>query len=130
MATYGTSPEGGGLRALFESSPAVRVHTSAAAETAFLLGLIALCAAPFAMMHVLTLVLGGLSIFFAIAGVATSSRPNVSGSALAGLGVLFACIALMLVGLRYLGLDTAFGDSWVPTIRGWLDNLNSLIPLS
>src|ERR687887_329366 len=109
MATYGTSPEDSGIHALFESSPAVRVHTSAAAEIAFLLGLIALCAAPFAMMHVLTLGLGGLGIFFAVAGVATSSRPNVSGGSLAAVGVLFSCIALVLVGLRYLGLDTAFG---------------------
>jgi len=130
MATYGTSPEEGGIRALFESSPAVRVHTSASAETAFLLGLIALCAAPFAVMHGVALTAGGLGIFFAVVGVATASRPNVSGGVLAGIGVLLSCAALVLVGLRYVGLDTAFGDAWVPTIRQWLDDLNALLPRS
>lgn len=130
MATYGTSPEEGGIRALFENSPAVRVHTSASAETAFLLGLIALGAAPFAVTQGVALTAGGLGIFFAVVGVATASRPNVSGGVLAGIGVLLSCAALVLVGLRYVGLDTAFGDGWVPTIRGWLDDLNALLPRS
>ena len=130
MTTYGTSPEDGGVRALFESSPAVRVHTSVAAETAFLLGLVALCAAPFAVTHGVALTAGGLGIFFAVAGVATASRPNVAGGGLAGIGVLLSCIALVIVGLRYVGLDTAFGDAWLPTIREWLDELNALLPRS
>jgi hypothetical protein len=128
VATYDTSPADGGIQAIFDSSPAVRVHVSAAAETAFLLGLIALCAAPFALMHGLTLGVGVLGIFFAVVGVATASRPNVAGGVLAGVGVLFSCAALVLVGLRYLDLDTAFGDGWLPTIREWLDDLNALLP--
>jgi hypothetical protein len=130
VATFGASPDEGGIRALFESSPAVRVHTSASAETAFLLGLIALCAAPFEMMHVLALGLGVLGMFFAVVGVATASRPNVAGGGLAGIGVLFSSTALVLVGLRYVGLDTAFGDLWVPTIREWIEDLNTLLPAS
>jgi hypothetical protein len=128
VAIYDMSPEDGGIQAVFESSPAIRVHVSAAAETAFLLGLIALCAAPFAVMHGLTLGVGVLGIFFAVVGVATTSRPNVAGGVLAGVGVLFACAALVLVGVRYLDLDTAFGDEWLPTIREWLDDLNALLP--
>ena len=130
MATYGPSPEDSGIRAIFESSPAVRVHTSASAELALLLGLVALLAAPFGVMHVLTLGVGVLGIFFAAAGVATASRPNVAGGGLAGIGVLFACTALVIVGLRYVGLDTAFGDAWLPTFRTWLDDLNTLLPRS
>lgn len=128
MTTYGTSPEDGGIQALFESSPAVGVHTSAAAETAFLLGLIALCAAPFSVTHGVSLTAGVLGIFFAVVGVATSSRPYVAGGVLAGVGVLLACTALILVGLRYVGLETAFGDELVPTMREWLDELNALLP--
>src|SRR6202171_578994 len=40
----------GNLR-LFEGSPDLEVHTSAAAETALLLGLVAIIAAPFSVMH-------------------------------------------------------------------------------
>jgi hypothetical protein len=130
VATYGASSEDSGIQGLLESSPDVRVHTSASAETAFVLGLIALCGAPFSVMHVLTLVLGALGIFFAVVGVATASRPYVAGGGLAGIGVLFSFAALVLVGLRYLGLDTAYGDDWLPTIRNVLDDLNGLIPRS
>ena len=128
MATYDTSPEDGGLQALFESSPAVGVHTSAAAEIALLLGLIALGAAPFSVTHGVSMTAGVLAIFFAVVGVATASRPNVAGGGLVGIGVLFACTALILVGLRYVGLETAFGDELVPTMREWLDELNALLP--
>jgi hypothetical protein len=129
VRSYGASPEDdGSLRALFEASPDLEVHTSAAAETAFLLGLVALIAAPFSMMHTVSLATGVLGVFCAFIGVATTSRPNVAGGALAPVGLAFAFTALLLVGLRYLGLDTAFGDGLVPTIRGWLENLNARFP--
>ena len=128
MATYGVSPEGGGLQALFESSPDRRAHTSAAAEIAFLLGLVALVAAPFSVMHGVSMGAGVLALLFSVAGVATASRPYVAGGGLAGTGAGFACIALVIVGLRYLGLDTAFGDGLVPTIRDWLNAVNDLLP--
>ena len=41
MTAYGAAPEEGGLDALFESSPDLGVHTSATAESAFVLGLLA-----------------------------------------------------------------------------------------
>lgn len=63
MAVFGAAPEEGGLDALFQSSPDLGVHTSAAAETAFL-----------------------------------------------------------------LGLDTAYGDDALPTLRSWLEALNEALP--
>lgn len=129
MATYGAAPDEGDLSALFEASPDPEVHTSAAAETAFLLGLIALVAAPFSVMHTLTLGTAVASAFFALVGLAMTSRPHVAGRMLAPLGLFLALGALVLVGLRYLGLDTAFGDPLVPTLHEWLVLLNSFVPL-
>jgi hypothetical protein len=129
VTIYGASPgDDGSLRALLEASPDLGVHTSAAAETAFLLGLVALFAAPFSMMYTVSLGAGVLGVVCAFVGVAATSRPNVAGGALAPVGLAFAVAALLLVGLRYLGLDTAFGDGLVPTIRGWLENLNARFP--
>lgn len=125
---YDAAPHDGGLPELFDSSPDVPVHTSAAAETGFLLGLAALLAAPFAVMHGLVLGVGAVAAFLALVGLGATSRPNVSGRALAPFGLLFALAALVLVGLRYLGVDTTFGDPFVPTIGGWLEDLNSLFP--
>ena len=128
MATYGAAPDDGDLEGLFEASPDPGVHTSAAAETAFLLGLIALLAAPFSVMHTLSLGAAVASAFLAFVGVAMTSRPHVAGRMLAPLGLFLALTALVLVGLRYLGLDTAFGDPLVPTLHEWLVLLNSSIP--
>jgi hypothetical protein len=128
VASYDVPPGDGGIQALFEGSPDHGVHTSAAAELAFLLGLVALVAAPFSVMHVLSLGAGALGLLFAVAGTATSSRPYVAGGTLAGFGAVFCCVALFIVGLRYVGLDTAFGDGLVPAIRDWLDQVNSWFP--
>jgi hypothetical protein len=113
---------------LFEGSPDHGVHTSAAAEMALLLGLVALVAAPFDVMRGVSMGAGVLAILFSIAGVATASRPYVAGGGIAATGLGFACIALVIVGLRYLGLDTAFGDGLVPTIRDWLNTVNDQLP--
>lgn len=126
--THGAAPDDGGLPALFDSSPDRGVHTSAAAGIGFLLGLVSLVAAPFAVMHAFTLVVAGAAALLSLAGVVTTSRPDVGGRALAPLGLALAVTAGVLVGLRYLGVDTAFGDPLVPTIAGWLDSLNSLLP--
>jgi hypothetical protein len=129
MATYGAAPDDGSLQELFEASPDREVHTSAAAETSFLVGLVAVLAAPFSVMHGLTLTTGVLAAVFSVIGVISTSRPNVAGRLLAPVGLFFAVIALALVGMRYLGVDTAFGDGLIPTIREWLDSLNSRLPL-
>lgn len=129
MATVpGAAPQDDGIQRLFDSSPDVEVHTSAAAGGAFLLGLVGLVAAPFAVMHVVAMGVATVGVVLALVGVATTSRPNVGGRALAPLGLVFAVISLVVVGLRYLGLDTAFGDRFVPTIGGWLEGLNSRFP--
>jgi hypothetical protein len=128
VASYGASPEGSGLEALFDRSPAPDAHTSVAAECSFLVGLIALGAAPFSVMHAASLVLSVLGMFFGLVGVAAASRPDRTGGVLAPLGMLFSFAVLVLVGLRYLGIDTAFGDGLVPTLRDWLDDLNGYLP--
>ena len=128
MATFGATPEDGGLQALLEASPDRGVHTSAAAEIAFVLGLAALVATGFSVAYALSLVTGVLGVVFGVVGLATTSRPNVAGRALAPLGLCFGCAALVMVGLRYLGVDTAFGDDLVPTLQGWMESLNSHIP--
>jgi hypothetical protein len=129
MATYGAAPEDGGLSELFEASPDREVHTSAAAETAFVIGLVALLSAPFSMMHAVTFATSVAGLVCGVAGLATTSRPNVAGRALAPAGLLMAFAALALVGLRYLGVDTAFGDGLVPTLREGLEWFNSWLPL-
>ncbi|MDQ4055464.1 MAG: hypothetical protein M3237_22615 [Actinomycetota bacterium] len=129
MATYGAAPEDGGIHELFEASPAREVHTSAAAETSFLVGLVAALAAPFSVTAGLSLATGVLATVFGVVGIATTSRPNVAGRLLTPVGLFLAFIALTVVGLRYLGVETAFGDGLVPTLREWLDDLNSRLPL-
>jgi len=129
VTSYGVSPDdGGSLEALFEGTPDLEAHTSAAAEAALLLGLLALAAAPFSMMYTVSLGAGVLAFVCGVVGIATTSRPNVAGRALDPIGLACACTALGLVGLRYLGVDTAFGDGLLPTIREWLDDLNAHLP--
>jgi hypothetical protein len=60
--------------------------------------------------------------------MATTSRPDVAGRVLAPLGLFFSLVALTLVGLRYFGLDTAFGDALAPSILSWLEALNEWFP--
>jgi len=128
MATFGATPENGGLQGLLDASPDRGVHTSAAAEISFVLGLVALVAAPFSGTYALSLTAGALVFVFGFVGMASTSRPDVAGQALAPLGLLFGCVAMVLVGLRYLGVDTAFGDDLVPTMQGWMESLNARIP--
>lgn len=128
MATHGAAPDDGGIQALFERSPDPGVHTSAAAELGFLCGLVGLVAAPFAVMHAFTIVVAVAGILLSLVGLVATGRPNVGGGALVPLGLALAATAGLLVGLRYLGVDTAFGDALVPTIAGWLDRLNTLLP--
>jgi hypothetical protein len=128
MTSQAAAPDDGGLGALFDSSPDRPVHTSAAAETSFLLGMLALVAAPFSLMHSVSLVLATVGAVCGLVGVATTSRPGVAGRVLAPAGLFVSLAVLLLVGLRYLGLDTAFGDDLTPTILGWLEDLNATFP--
>ena len=117
----------GGLGALFDLSPAHPVHTSAAAEIALLAGLLALLAMPFSLMVGLCLGLSVVGLVSSVVGIARASRPGVAGGLLASVGMVLSLATLALVGLRYLGLDTAFGDSLTPTLADWLSALNDLV---
>ena len=83
---------------------------------------------PFALTMALSAGLAAVALVTSIVGMARASRPDVAGGVLAAVGLVLALAALALVGLRYLGIDTAFGDASVPTIRDWLHSLNGLLP--
>jgi hypothetical protein len=123
-----TAPDDDALDALFKSSPARNVHTSAAAEVGFLAGLVAVLAAPFSLMLVLCLGVSAVGLVTSVIGLARASRPAVAGGLLASVGLVLSLAGLALVGLRYAGIDTAVGDSVVPTFADWLAALNTLVP--
>ena len=134
---YDADPEGdppgaldssGALGTLFDTSPAREVSTSAAAETAFVLGLVAVLAVPFPLAMTLCVGLAGVAVVSAIFGMARASKPGFAGGVLAAVGLVLALATLSLVGLRYIGVDTAVGDGLVPTLRDWLTALNGLLP--
>jgi hypothetical protein len=127
MAIFGAAPDDGGIDALLDSSPEPGVHTSAAAETGFLLALVALASAPFSVTHGVTLAAGLVALVLGAVGVVTTSNPYVAGRGLVPLSLALAFVALLVVGLRYLGLDTAFGDGWLPTLTDWLERLNGRV---
>jgi hypothetical protein len=128
MSAHSFPTEDDGLSGLFEASPDRPIHTSAAAELAFVLGLVSLVAMPFSLMHAASVGIAGLGAVLGVVGVATTSRPDVAGRVLAPLGLFFCLTVLTVVGLRYAGLDTAFGDALVPTILSWLEALNGWFP--
>ena len=129
VTTLGSSTEDeGAFRVIFEGSPDPGVHTSAAAETAFLMGLLAVVAAPFTLLLGVSVGCAVLGALFSVAGLAATSRTNVAGGVLAPLGFTLAFAAVLLIGLRYAGLDTAFGDALVPSLHGWLETLNGYLP--
>ena len=128
MSAHSMPTEDDGLSGLFEASPDRPIHTSAAAELAFVLGLVSLVAAPFSLMHAASLGMAVIGAVLGVVGVATTSRPDVAGRVLAPLGLFLCLTALTVVGLRYAGLDTAFGDALVPTILSWLEDLNASLP--
>ena len=118
-------PDDVGMDVLLDSSPEPGVHTSAAAEIAFLLGLVALFSAPFSITTGLSVGTGAAALLVGGIGMVTTSRKYVAGKALVPLSLVLGLVAMAVVGLRYLGVDTAFGDAWVPTITDWLDTLNT-----
>lgn len=124
MATRDRPAATGGLGALFDASSARDVHTSGWALTAFLAGLGAVLSAPFSLTSALALCLGLLGAVLALVGVAVTSRPDVAGGALAPLALCLSLIALAIVGLRYLGVDSAYGDALLPTLTDLMERLN------
>ena len=128
MSAHTFPREDDGLGVLFDVSPDRPIHTSAAAELSFVLGLVSLLAAPFSLMLGASLALAAIGAILGVVGVATTSRPDVAGRVLAPLGLFLSLTALTVVGLRYTGLDTAFGDALVPTFLSWLQDLNGVLP--
>jgi hypothetical protein len=116
------------LGSMFESSPARDVQTSAAAETAFVLGLSAVLAAPFELTTGLAVGLAGLALVLSVVGLARASRPRFTGGLLASIGLVLGLATLALVGLRYAGVDTTFGEALLPTLRDGLESLKDLLP--
>lgn len=128
MATHDRPPGAAELWTLFDESPATEAHTSPTAMVGFLCGLGAALTAPFSVTLAVALFLGTLGVVSALAGVVGTSRPLVAGRALAPLGMLLSLGALGLLGLRYLHVDTAFGDALMPTLLDLLDALNARVP--
>src|SRR5437764_15069714 len=118
----------GSLGPLFDSSPARTVQTSAAATVGFVLGLLGVLAVPFSLGLAISAGMATVALVSSIIGLARASRPAVAGGLLASVGLVLALATLALVGLRYAGLDTAFGDGLVPSLREVLDDLNGLLP--
>lgn len=118
----------GALGTLFDSSPAPDVQTSAAAETGFVLGLLAVLAVPFSLTAGLSVVLAAVAVVTSIVGLARASRLRFTGSVLASVGLVLALAALAIVALRYAGVDTAVGDDLASPLHDALSALNDLLP--
>ena len=74
------------------------MQTSAAAETAFVLGLVAVLAVPFPLARTLCVGLAGVGLVVAIIGMARASKPGYAGGVLAAVGLVLALATLALVG--------------------------------
>ncbi len=118
----------GDLGELFERSPADRTHTAAAAEISFVLGIVALVSVPFSLTYGLSVMAAGLCVVTSVIGLAQASRPGVAGTTLAATGLVMSLGALGLIGLRFAGVDTAFGDAMLPDLRAALESLTELVP--
>jgi hypothetical protein len=129
MATYGHSPRGEvGLQELIEASPAPRARMSAAAETALVCGLGAVLTATFSILFGVSLVFGALAVLTGLVGLISTHRPDVAGSALNVLGLLLGLLAIAVIGVRYLGIDTAIGDPLIPWLTDQLHHWNTKLP--
>lgn len=128
MATNDRPPGAAGLWDLFDASPAADVHTSPSALTALLCGVGAALTAPFSVTFALSAFLGLVGLVTAVAGLVGTSRPRVAGRALAPFGLVLSLIVLAVLGLRYLGVDTAFGDRITPSLIELLERLNARLP--
>ena len=129
MATLGAAPEEDSLNRLFETAADREIRTSAAAEVAFLGGLLAFFTAPFSAVQAVSVVAGVVTLVFVVIGMAATSRAHVAGRALVPAGLFLALASLVLVVLGYAGFDTAYGDAFVPTLQSGLDSLTSWLRL-
>jgi hypothetical protein len=129
MATYGHSPRGDvGLQELIDASPAPRARMSVAAETALVCGLGAMLTATFSILFGVSLAFGALAFLAGLIGLITTHRPDVAGSALNVFGICLGLLALSIVGVRYLGIDTTIGDPLLPWLTDQLNHWNTKLP--
>ncbi len=126
----GSDPEKTGVEALFDAPPSVEVRTSAAAVAAFICGWEALLAAPFSLTASLALFLAAVGFVAGMVGLATTNRPHVAGRALAPVGLFLCLLVLLWVGLRYVSVDTSFGDGLAPALADLLERLNERMRLT
>ena len=117
-----------GLQALLDSSPAPRARMSIAAETALVSGLGAMLTATFSILFGVSLALGTLAVLSSFVGLVSTHRPDVAGSGLNVFGLILGLLALAVVGVRYLGLDTAVGDPLLPWLADQLHHWNAKLP--
>jgi len=110
------------------SSPESRAHMSAAAEVTFLLGAGALVTAGFSALLVVTMACAAVAVVCGVVGMITTRDRDTAGGALSGIGLFAGLAAGGLVALRYLGLDTAYGDAVAPWLWEQLQWLNSQLP--
>ena len=110
------------------SSPESRAHMSAAAEVTFLLGAGALVTAGFSALLVVTMACAAVAVACGVVGMITTRDRDTAGGALSGNGLFAGLAAGGLVALRYLGLDTAYGDAVAPWLWEQLQWLNSQLP--
>lgn len=129
MATHAHEPRDVGIDALLDSSPEPRVHASGAAELAVMVGASALAASVFSLTSGAAVAAGVAALLLASVGMVSTSNPAVAGRGMVPTAFALALLALVLVGLRYLGLDTAYGDMAGPTLAGWFDALNTRLGL-
>lgn len=114
---------------MLDAPPVVEARTSTPALISFVCGLAALLAAPFSVMSAMALLLAGTACVAAVVGLSATRMPTVAGRALAPAGLLFGLIALVLLGPRYAGVDTAIGDGLAPALADLLQRLNERVGL-
>jgi hypothetical protein len=128
MAMFGRPAEDVGLGTLMAGSPESRAHMSVAAEASFLLGLAAVLSAGFSVLFAVTLAVAAAALGCGVVGMITTRDPETAGSALSAVGLFAGLLAAALVGLRYLGLDTAYADDFGPWVWDQLQRLNASLP--
>ncbi len=128
MAGLGRPADEVGLSTLMASSTDSRAHMSAAAEGTFLLGVLSLVTAGFSALLGVTIASAGVAVLLGVVGMITTRDRDTAGGALSAVGLFAALAATVVVSLRYLGLDTAYGDAVAPWLWEQLQWLNSRLP--
>jgi hypothetical protein len=128
MAVHGSGARGdSGLQALFDNAEPL-ARTSAAAEIALICGLASVLMVPFTILFSPSALLGLVALAAGLVGLITTNRPDIAGSALTAFGIGFGLATWALIGMRYLGVDTAFGDDVVPWLVDRLRDWNTWLP--